>query len=303
MKISWIVPGWIIANVFCIANGFTADQASYGRSEMLIEPVELARPEVSKQYVVLDVRDTKKYKQGHLPNALWLNHQEWAKEFGHGEDAEAWGKRIGGLGIGAETKVVVYDDIYAKDAARIWWILRYWGVENVRLLNGGWKAWEAGMYPTETTQREPTPVAFVAKARAGRLATKEQLLESIKSGKLQIIDARSESEFCGVEKLANKRGGSIPGAKQLEWIDLIDKKTHRFKSPADLRKLLEQTGIAIDKPTATYCQSGGRAAVMAFTMEVVGIERVSNYYPSWAEWSNAEDTPVIPGKAKEKKRP
>jgi hypothetical protein len=74
----------------------------------------------------------------------------------------------------SNAKVVVYDDNLTKDAARIWWILRYWGVEDVRLLNGGWKAWEDGNYRTETTDAFPSPVEFVARARPERLATKER---------------------------------------------------------------------------------------------------------------------------------
>ena len=112
---------------------------------------------------------------------------------------------------------------------------------------------------------------------------------------------RSFSARYQVEKLTNKRAGSIPGAKQLEWIDLIDKETRRFKSAAELRKLFKQAGIVLNKPTATYCQSGGRASVMAFSLGLMGAKDVSNYYPSWNEWGNAGDTPVVPGKAKEKK--
>src|SRR6202795_1043906 len=108
------------------------------------------------------------------------------------------------------------------------------------------------------------PVKFLANTRKERLATKEQLLRSLGGGKLQIVDARSEKEFRGAEKMTNKRAGAIPGAKQLEWMDLIDKETHRFKAQGELRKLFSESGIDLDRPTATHCQSGGRAAVMAF---------------------------------------
>jgi thiosulfate/3-mercaptopyruvate sulfurtransferase len=139
-------------------------------------------------------------------------------------------------------------------------------------------------------------VEFVAKARPERLATKEQLLKSLGGGRLQIVDARSWKEYCGIERMGNKRAGAIPGAKQLEWVDLIDKKTNRFKPAAELRLLFASAGINLGRPTATHCQSGGRASVMAFALELMGSKDVSNYYPSWAEWSNADDTPVIPGK-------
>ncbi|MCU0705576.1 MAG: sulfurtransferase [Fimbriiglobus sp.] len=273
----------------------------YPRPELLIEPARLGKADVARGFVVLDAREKARYDDGHVPNARWVDHAAWAKAFGHGGDAAGWAKRIGALGVGPDTKVVVYDDNSTKDAARIWWLLRYWGVEDVRLLNGGWNGWLAGKHPTSKEEVKPAPVAFEAKARPDRLATKEQLLKSLTGGGLQIVDARSEKEFCGVEKMANKKAGAIPGAKQLEWIDLIDKDTQRFKPAADLKKLFAAAGIDPTKPTATHCQSGGRAAVMAFGLELMGSKDVSNYYPSWSEWGNADDTPVVPGKVREKK--
>jgi thiosulfate/3-mercaptopyruvate sulfurtransferase len=278
-------------------SGVLRAEEDYPRPELLVEPAQLAKPDVAKRYIILDARERPKYEQGHVPNARWVDHAAWAKAFDHGKDAEGWSKRIGELGIGLDSAVIVYDDNFTKDAARIWWVLRYWGVKEVRLLNGGWLGWKTGAYPTDKDKTLPVPVKFVANARPERLASKEQLVK----GSPQIVDARSEKEFCGVEKLTNKRAGAIPGAKQLEWIDLIDKETQRFKSAADLRKLFEQAGIVLDKPTATYCQSGGRASVMAFGLELMGAKDVSNYYPSWNEWGNTDDTPVVPGKAKEKK--
>lgn len=272
----------------------------YPRPNLLVEPADLAKPEVAKPFVILDARDRAKYDAGHVPAARWVDHAAWAKAFGHGGDPDGWGKRIGGLGITADTKVVVYDDNFTKDAARVWWVLRYWGVADVRLLNGGWTGWAAGKFPAEAAAPAFAPVAFEAKPRAERLATKEQLLKPLTAGGLQIVDARSETEFCGTEKLTNKRAGAIPGAKQLEWVDLIDKDTRRFKPAADLKKLFDDAGIDLTRPTATHCQSGGRSSVMAFALELMGADAVSNYYPSWAEWGNAEDTPVVPGKPRGK---
>lgn len=82
---------------------------------------------------------------------------------------------------------------------------------------------------------------------------------------------------------------------------MIDKDTQRFKSPSQLSKLFQDAGIDLERPTATHCQSGGRASVMVFGMELMGAKAARNYYASWAEWGNAEDTPiVVPEKAKMK---
>ena len=112
-----------------------------------------------------------------------------------------------------------------------------------------------------------------------------------------MIDARSSGEYCGDTKSA-KRGGAIPGAKHLDWIDTIDPKTGRFKPAPEMKKLFEDAGIALDTPTATYCQSGGRAAVMAFVVELMTGKPAKNYYRSWAEWGNDPDTPIVTPKAK-----
>lgn len=272
----------------------------YPRPELLVEPVDLVKAG-DPGFVVLDARDKAKYDAGHVPGAVWVDHAAWAKAFGHGEDPAGWAKRIGGLGIAPGAKVVVYDDNRSRDAARVWWVLRYWGVEDVRLLNGGWAAWAAGSHPTQATANPPKAVAFPAKARAERLATKEQLLKSLDGKTLQIVDARSAGEFCGTDPLKNKRAGAIPGAKQLEWSDLLDPKTQRFKPAGELKTLFADAGIDLTRPTAAHCQSGGRSSVMAFGLELMGAPDVSNYYPSWAEWGNADDTPVVPGKPREKK--
>ena len=86
--------------------------------------------------------------------------------------------------------------------------------------------------------------------------------------------------------------------RHLEWIDLMDKTTRRFKSADEIGKLFNDAGIDLKAKTATHCQSGGRASVMAFGLELMGAKDVSNYYRSWSEWGNSDDTPVVPGKPK-----
>lgn len=281
-----------------VAAPLAADE--YPRKDLLVEPASLAKPEEARKFVVLDARDMKKFEAGHVPGARWVDHADWAKSFGSGDDAESWSKRIGALGIDADAKVIVYDDIHSKDAARIWWMLKYWGVTDARLLNGGWVGWEKGQHPVEKGSMNVKPVAFKATAARDRLATMDELLKSLPGGKLQVVDARSENEFCGIDAMKNKRAGAMPGAKQLEWIDLLVKETHRFKKPAELQKLFDDAGIKLAGPTVTHCQSGGRAAVMAYGLELMGAKDVRNYYKSWTEWGNDENTPIVVPKREKK---
>ncbi|HVR73993.1 MAG TPA: sulfurtransferase [Planctomycetota bacterium] len=276
----------------------SAPDGDYPRRDLLVEPANAAKPELRDRAVLLDARDRKKYEEGHAAGAVLVDAAAWAKAFGDGKDAAGWTRRIGALGLSPGSTVVVYDDAASKDAARIWWILRYWGFEDARLLNGGWKAWKAAGLPVETGAPKARAASYVElKPQSERLATKARLLESIKKGDLQVLDARSTAEHCGTEKTA-KRAGAIPGAKHLDWVELIDKKTERFKHADELRRLFKEAGIDLAKPAAAHCQSGGRASVAAFAMELMGSRDVSNYHASWAEWGNADDTPVVPGKAK-----
>jgi thiosulfate/3-mercaptopyruvate sulfurtransferase len=284
----------LILAVLSIGTRSAEADSGYARPKLLLEPAELAKPEVAKDFVILDARPQSEYDRGHIPEARRVDHDAWKAAFGEGKDVDDWSARIGDLGIDSDSKVVVYDDNGMKDAARIWWILRYWSVEDARLLNGGWKGWQSlGLTTTDATPPAATSVEFRATSRSDRLATMQQVLDSLSGNRLQIVDARSEDEFCGIEKKDNKRGGAIPGAKHLEWSDLIDQDTQRFKSPEQLRRLFDRVGIDLDRPTASHCNSGGRAAVMAFGLELMGAKGVRNYYRGWAEWGNSEDTPVV----------
>ncbi len=269
-----------------------AEKSSYPRPRLLLEPGRLAKA-ADDQFVILDVRGTENYGEGHIPGAARIDHDQWKEAFGDGSDADGWSKRIGDLGIGSDSSVVVYDDLAAKDAARIWWILRYWGVRDVRLLNGGWKTWNAKELPVSTeATATPTAMTFEATPAKRRLVRKEDILKSLVDQRFQVVDARSDDEHCGIDLKKNLRGGSIPGAKHLDRANLFDAEMERFKSPEELRKLLDEAGIDTSQPTASHCQSGGRASVMVFALELMGAKNAKNYYPGWSEWGNLEDTPI-----------
>jgi thiosulfate/3-mercaptopyruvate sulfurtransferase len=266
--------------------------ARYPRADMLIEPAELAKPRVDKGFRILDVRSKDKYQAGHIPDAVWIDHDRWANEYANDLDEAGWETVLGKLGITPDTRVVIYDDARFNHAARIWWLLRSVGVRDVRLLNGGWQGWRESGGAVSKDEPKIAQVRARVALDPQRKAIKGQVLEAIKNKRSQIIDARSEAEFCGIDKKA-KRGGAIPGAIHLEWSDAIDAKTGRFKSADELTRWFKNAGIDLNRPSISYCQSGGRAAVMAFTLELMGAKDVRNYYKSWAEWGNADDTPIV----------
>lgn len=243
--------------LLCIVSNVGADEPAYPRSDLLVEPTVVASGESRVNFVVLDARKRVAYNSGHVPGAIWVDHDGWSKAFGDGSDAQKWSDRIGALGIDGKNPVAIYDDNFANDSARIWWILKYWGVKDVRLINGGWKTWAASGLPVSSEAPAIVGGDFRAIPAEKRLASKKNLLDSLKTGNLQIVDARSEAEHCGTDAMENKKAGAIPGARHLEWIDLIDKNTARFKPSVELRKIYDAAGIDLKRPTATHCQGGG----------------------------------------------
>jgi thiosulfate/3-mercaptopyruvate sulfurtransferase len=268
------------------------DTKQYPRAELLIEPDELAKPEAAKKFRILDTRAVTDFEAGWIPFSSRVDVANWNKKFTAGPDVKFWESELGRYGIDVDVPVVVYGDDM-REVARVWWILRYWGVKDARILNGGWSAWVAGKHPVHKDSESPSykPRSPKLVPAEKRLATKEQIKESLKDKRLQIIDARSEGEYCGEVKLA-KRGGAIPGALQLEWKVLLDAKTQKFKSAPELQQVFKNAGIDLTKSSVTHCQSGGRSSVMVFAMELMGASDVRNYYRSWAEWGNADDTPI-----------
>ena len=259
----------------------------YPNAKILIEPDAVAK--LDAKAVVLDARDENAYAAGHLPGAIRMPVAEWGKAVP--DTPEAWAGRLAKLGLRTDTPVVVYAGADVRDAARAWWLLKYAGAADVRLLNGGYPAWEKAGGKLDTTAHAPTPVEPAKAALpSGRLAEKKDVLDVLKDKSAQVLDARSEGEFCGTASTA-KRNGHVPGAVAIEWTELLtpDK---QFKSPAELKKVFAERKVDLDRPAITYCQSGGRAAVLAFGLELMGAKDVRNYYKSWAEWGNAADTPV-----------
>lgn len=219
---------------------------------MLIQPGELQKQLQRAGLRILDTRPQVEYVKGHIPEAIRLDVKNWqdlSKKEGGFHDAKAWAKEVGQLGIGLESSVVVYGSSLT-DTARIWWTLKYLGVKNVTVLDGGWALWLKEKRPTDTSSPEVEAVKFEPQFQADRLEEIDSLKKSLKSGKVTVVDARSTDEYTGKE-VRGKRGGHIPGAKHLEWKELLTE-DGRFKSPEQLKELFKQRGIQPDQ-TAVTC--------------------------------------------------
>jgi thiosulfate/3-mercaptopyruvate sulfurtransferase len=213
---------------------------------MLIDGNELHDSLLAPRLQVLDTRPEQDYVKSHIPGAVWVDVRRWQKlgaSEGGFHNAQAWGKEVGRLGIRNDSRVVVYGAA-APDTCRIWWTLKYLGLDKVRILDGGWQLWIAENHPREDLAPAVHAAPFTPRFQPDRLEEHDSLKRSLKSGKVTVVDARSAGEFTGTEARGG-RGGHIPGAKHLEWKELIDKEG-RFKPPDQLRMLFQAHGIQPD---------------------------------------------------------
>ena len=242
--------------------------------------------------VLLDVRARVEYDAGHLPGAVWVDVKQAeaiAARPGGLTDRDAWLDWIAPLGLYPGSTVLIMDGARQLDAARVWWLLRYLGVEHVGLIDGNFSLWKAQR--RKVTQEVPKKwnLTFPVDFQRDRLATRDDVLNSLKSHEAQVIDARTIEEWAGT-KLISKRGGHIPNACRIEWSDLVDQ-DGRFLSRDKLQARFDQAGVKPAEPVITHCQGGGRASLDAFVAEMLG-HPTRNYYLSWSDWGNADETPI-----------
>jgi thiosulfate/3-mercaptopyruvate sulfurtransferase len=235
---------------------------------------------------ILDVRSKENYDRGHVPGAVRVDVAKWKdqalKDEGKGlGDKNGWQQLARAAGINDLAPIVVYSDS-PTNAARIWWTLKYLGAETVGILDGGWKLWLDQRGEKATSTPEVKPGDFTVEFKADRLAVIDALKKDYKSADMQIVDARSNQEFAS---------GTVPNAVHVEWKGLMNA-DGTLKSDAELKKIFAGRKLAESKRTVTYCQSGGRAALDAYALEVAGFKNVQNYYCSWQQWSRDKSAPV-----------
>lgn len=273
----------------------------YARPEILVEPAWVAEHAEDPNVVVIDCATLEAYRRAHIPGAMQLGTHFYIKEDGppgadHGTfvmPPPAFEALMQRLGVSNDTTVVAYDDNNALVAARLWWVLRYYGHDNAMVLNGGWHRWlTEGNTVTFHGSRRPAG-SFKATVRPELSADAEYLIANHASPDCQVLDARTDGEWEGTNSRGNKRVGRVPGSRHLEWLNFVSRDDRRMFLPADeLKKLLADAGIAPEKPVVTYCQGGIRAAHAAFVLHLLGQDNVRVYDGSMRDWANRDDTPL-----------
>ncbi len=244
------------------------------------------------------------YAEAHIPGALGFDWRQDLQDqvrrdfLGPDDFAALFGSR----GIGDEHTVVLYGDRNNWFAAYTYWYLKFYGHEQVLLVNGPREKWIAEGRPTTTEVPSLEPATFTAREGDPRIrARRDEVLRSLDDGR-KLVDVRSPQEFsgeliamAGYEQEGAQRGGHIPGATSVPWAQAV-REDGTFKSREELEELYGAKGVLSGEPIIAYCRIGERSAHTWFVLhELLGRDDVKNYDGSWTEWGNLVDVPVEKG--------
>lgn len=208
-------------------------------------------------------------------------------------------QRAQALGINADSRVIIYDNSPVHSAARGWWMVRLFGLGvSAAILDGGLPKWVAEGRPTETGPVTPTPGNAVARRAPGQVRTKADLIANLTTNAAQVLDARGAGRFTGeeAEPRPGMASGHIPGSRNLPSSALFNP-DNSMKTGDELRQLMLDAGIDLDRPVITTCGSGVTAAILLAGLELLGQRDVTLYDGSWSEWGFDPATPKATGPA------
>ena len=262
----------------------------------LLPPEQFAHHLHADGVLVVDLSQARVHDQAHVPGAVWLDYKLTQAGTppapGALPDEAALSALLSALGLTPDTHVVAYDDEGGGWAGRFLWLLEMVGHGHWSYLDGGIHAWLAAGLPVEQARNEPARSDYRARVCGDAAVDKAWLRAHVGEPGLAIWDARSRDEYHGVRALA-ARGGHIPGAVNLDWVDCMDRgRQLRLKDLEQLRATLADLGITADKDIVTHCQTHHRSGLTWLVGRLLGFPRIRAYAGSWSEWGNDPAMPV-----------
>ena len=280
--------------------------SDYAHPEALADTQWLADHATDPNVRVFEVDvDTSAYEQGHVDGAIGLN---WRKDLQQHPVRDLITKQeledlLSRYGVTNDTTIAVYGDNNNWFAAWFFWLLKYYGHKDVRLVNGGRAKWLAEGRPLSNATASFARADYKARTPdASVRALRDLVLERVTDGKAKIVDVRSPKEFSG-ELLAPEnlpqegaqRGGHIPGAQNVPWATAVAE-DGRFKDAEELRSIYEGKGVGKGEEVIAYCRIGERSAHTWFVLRyLLGHDKVRNYDGSWTEWGSLIGVPIEKG--------
>ncbi len=282
----------------------TVQTKKYAHPEVLVDTnwVKDHEQDPNVRIAEVDYDPTANYNQGHVPNSVLF---DWKKDINDSVKRDILSQsqleelfRKNGISNGST--LVLYGDFNNWFAAFAFWVFKYYGVKDVRLMNGGRKKWIEEDKPL--TKDVPTIQRTEFKASAPDDSIRvylEDVRKALGKGSVVLVDVRGPKEFSG-EILAPpeyptehaQRGGHIPGAKNIPWAQAVND-NGTFKSVEELENLYIPKGVTSDREVIAYCRIGERSSHSWFVLKyLLGYPDVRNYDGSWTEWGNLVRSPI-----------
>ncbi len=296
-----VTPAWVYSLQEFHARKISTRPATYQHNRFVI--VETGWGKLS---------EAKDYRAGHVPGAVYLNTDEFENGYPrwHLRSINELQQVIGKLGITRATTVIVYSR-QTIAAARVWWILNYAGVADVRIFDGGFAAWQAAGLAGETTINEPKAVTFTATPREHWRATTAYVRERFDRDSVWLADARSEAEYRGAVSGYDylQQRGRLPGAISIGDADdkvlLYQTADGRLLPLAKIASRWQQAGLKtsghqFDREVIFYCGGGWRSSLTFLYAYLLGYKNIRNYSDGWSGWSttytqDANEKGITPG--------
>ena len=237
------------------------------------------------------------FRARHIPGAVRFDIDDIkdpANELPHMlPDAAIFAAKVGALGLGSDDAIVAYDGLGLMSAARVWWMFRVFGHDNVAVLDGGLPKWLKEGRAVEAGPATPAPARFTARFRPALVRDLASVASDLESRRAQVIDARSRGRFAGTEPEIRPglRSGHMPGAANLPFTELLGSDATLL--PRDrIEAGFRAAGIDPDRPIVASCGSGVTACVLALGLFLTGRPDAAVYDGSWTEWGGRNDTKV-----------
>ena len=237
-------------------------EEGYAHPELLTETDWLEEHLDDPDIRIVDCDPFDVYRRAHIKGAVGIRVHHYIKQPGYDKEPRKFplvappdtAKEVmESLGIGDGTRVVAYDSNGSLWAARLWWVLNYYGHTEVTVLNGGWQKWFGEGRPVTLDVPKPEGAVFNPKANPDLVCTLDYGTANVDNPDVVYLDVRSDGEWTGANDRGNKRAGRIPGAVHLEWLNFLQDNPYRTLKPAgELRSLLEQAGVPPGKEVVTY---------------------------------------------------
>lgn len=262
---------------------------------VVLDCTVVTMPDESDARGLSNVSGRPDYELGHIPNAGFADLKaDLCKSTGPVEfgllSPEEFCAAMGELGVGDDSRVVLYDSNYTGWAARVWWMLRWVGFDSAAILDGGLAAWTStgNELSIDVVNRERQ--TLTPKPRPELIAHRDEVLGSIDNDAVVLVDTLPEESYRG-EMCIYPRAGHIPSAVNINGLSLLDK-TGRF---VDKDTLASRHGFDRDARIITYCGGGIVASTDAFVLTRLGFNNVAVYMASLEEWASDPDNPMVTG--------